>query len=185
MGIRRQGAMISMCRGAGLLLAIGISMLYILPAQGAGSDAQPFADLGQIKKFVAVEVQVQGTAEKLGLNGGDLTDSTRVTFLKKFPGVALEMTSTPSPDAKERLSQLGYLTCEVWTVGEEYIVAYHLDCNAGSYFMPGRPDTLWNRAILGYGPKGEVSDAVREGLQSMVEQLAVTYYKVRAEVSPQ
>jgi hypothetical protein len=156
-----------------------------MSAYAAGADAQPFADLGQIKKFVAIEVQVQGTAEKLGLKIGELTDTTRVTFLKKFPSVALEMSGAPSGDGRERLGQLGFLTCEVWTVGEDYIVAYHLDCNAGSYHMTGKPGTLWNRAILGYGPKSEISEAVHGGLQSMVEQLAGTFHKVRADVRPQ
>ena len=169
----------------GLLLAIGASMEYAVPAQGANPEASPFADLGQIKKFVAIEVQTQGTAEKLGFKSGELTDATRLTFLKNFPGVALEMSSTPSVDGRERLSQLGFLTCEVWTVGEEYLVAYHLDCNAGSYLMPRTPGTLWNRAILGYGPKGEISDAVHGGLRSMIEQFAATFFKVRADVRPQ
>ena len=173
------------CRWMAVLLAIGASIGYGLPAHGAGSETQPSADLAQIKKFVAIEVQVQGTSERLGLRSGELTDQTRLIFLKNFPGVALEMSGTSSLDGKERLSQLGFLTCEVWTVGEEYIVAYHLDCNAGSYFMPGRPGTLWNRAILGYGPKGDISDAVHGGLRSMVEQLAATFFKVRAEVPPQ
>lgn len=172
------------CRWMVLLLTIGVSMGYGLPVHGAGSEAQPSVDLAQIKKFVAIEVQVQGTAERLGLKSGELTDQTRLTFIKSFPGVALEMSGTSSLDGKERLSQLGFLTCEVWTVGEEYIVAYHMDCNAGSYFMPGRPGTLWNRAILGYGPKGDISDAVHGGLRSMVEQLAATFFKVRGEVRP-
>jgi hypothetical protein len=167
------------------VLAIGASMAYVLLGYSGGSEAEPSSDLAQIKKFVAIEVQVQGTAEKLGLKSGDLTDLTRLTFLKNFPGVSLEMSGAPSVDGRERLSQLGYLTCEVWTVGEEYIVAYHLDCNAGSYLMSGRPGTLWNRAILGYGPRGDISDAVHGGLRSMVEQLAATFFKVKGEARPQ
>lgn len=175
----------SVGRKIGLLLAIGASIGSVLPARGAGSDPQPSADLAQIKKFVAIEVQVQGTAEKLGLKSEDLTDLTRLTFLKNFPGVTLEMSGAPSNDGRGRLGQLGFLTCEVWTVGEEYIVAYHLDCNAGSYLMSGRPGTLWNRAILGYGPRDDISDVVHGGLRSMVEQLAATFFKVRGEARPQ
>jgi hypothetical protein len=181
----RQDDISGVCRRVGLFLVIGIFTGYALPVHGAGPEAQPYSDLGQIKKFVAIEVQVQGTAEKLGLKSADLTDATRLTFLKNFPGVALEMTGGPSGDGKDRLSQLGYLTCEVWTVGEDYVVAYHLDCNAGSYLVPRKSGTLWNRAILGYGPKEDIRDTVHGGLRSMVEQLSATFFKVRAEVRPQ
>jgi hypothetical protein len=66
----------------GLVLAIGASMAYVLLGYSGGSEVALSSDLAQIKKFVAIEVQVQGTAEKLGLKRGDLTDLTRLTFLK-------------------------------------------------------------------------------------------------------
>ncbi len=62
-----------------------------------------------------------------------------------------------------------------------YMVAYHLECDAGSYLMPRTPGSLWNRAILGYGPKDEIFDAVYKGLQSMIEQFATTFFKVRGD----
>lgn len=168
-------------RVSALVLALGWATVSAVSAQGATPEPPPFAELRQIKKFVSVEVQTQGTAEKLGLMSGELTDVTRVTFLKSFPGVALEGSGGPPPDGTERLNQLGFLSCEVWTVGEEYIVAYHVDCNAGSYFMSKTPGSLWNRAILGYGPKDEVSAVVHNGLRSMVEQFAASFFKARGE----
>ncbi len=143
-------------------------------------DTASFSDLKQIRKFVSVEVQTQGTAEKLGLTRTELTDTARLIFLRNFPNITLEMSAgPPSIESTERLSQLGYLICEVWTVGEEYMVAYHLDCNAGSYVMPRTPGSLWNRAILGFGPRAEISEAVHKGLRSMIEQFAKTFFLVR------
>lgn len=146
----------------------------------AGGEASPFAELKQIKKFVSVEVQTLGTAEKIGLSSGELTDTTRLVFLKNFPGVALEVSAGPV-EGGDRLSQSGFLTCEVWTVGEQPIVAYHMDCNAGSYLLPRIPGSLWNRAILGYGPRDDIADAIHQGLRSMVEQFAATFFRVRGE----
>jgi hypothetical protein len=169
--------------GAGMVSAILMTLVantsLAVTAQGASPESAPFAEFRQIMKFVSVEVQTQGTAEKIGLKRGELTDLTRLTFLKNLPGVPLEGSSGPPADGTERLNQLGFLTCEVWTVGEQYTVAYHLDCNAGSYVMPRMPGSLWNRAILGYGPKDQIHDAVNNGLQAMVEQFAVTFSKVR------
>ena len=168
-------------RTTAFLLVLGASSLPPVHALGASPDPASVAEMRQIKKFVSVEVQTQGTAEKIGLKGADLTDLTRVLFLKKVPGVPLEGSSGPSGDGTEPLGQLGFLTCEVWTVGEQQIVAYHIDCNAGSYITPRTPGSLWNRAILGYGPKEEVSEAVRKGLRTMVELFATTFSNARAE----
>ena len=164
-----------------LLMVLGAYSLPTVPALGASPDPASIVEMRQIKKFVSVEVQTQGTAEKIGLKSADLTDLTRVMFLNKLPGVALEGSSGPSADAAQPLNQLGFLTCEVWTVGEQQIVAYHIDCNAGSYITPRTPGSLWNRAILGYGPKDEVSEAVPKGLRTMVELFATTFSNARAE----
>lgn len=162
------------------LLVVGAHQWFTGSVLGAGPDPAPGAELKQIKKFVSVEVQTQGTAEKIGLSGMELTDLTRVTFLKKVPGIALEASSGPSADGAEPLSHLGFLNCEVWTVGDLQIVAYHIDCNAGSYLAQKTPATLWNRAILGYGPKDEVVEAVRKGLRTMVELFGTTFSEARA-----
>lgn len=167
--------------GAAILLTFGANTLLTAPVRAASPDPGPYAEFRQIKKFVSVEVQTLGTAERIGLKKADLTDLTRLTFLKKLPGVPLEGSGGPPADGAERLNQLGFLTCEVWTVGEEYMVAYHMDCNAGSYLMPRMPGSLWNRAILGYGPKDQIPDAVHNGLQAMIEQFAVTFLKVRGD----
>jgi hypothetical protein len=167
------------------VLALGMAMVSVVSAEGVNPEPSPFAELRQIKKFVSVEVQTQGTAEKVGLMSGELTDVTRLTFLRNFPGVALEGSAGPSPDGTERLNQLGFLACEVWTVGEEYIVAYHVDCNAGSYVRSKTSSSLWNRALLGYGPKDEVSAAVHNGLRSMVEQFATSFFSTRGDGRPQ
>lgn len=164
-----------------VLLLLGSGFSLVAPLLGANPDSVPVADMRHIKKFVAVEVQTQGTAEKLGINSAELTDVTRVTLLNKLPGIALESSSGPSSDAPERLNQLGFFTCEVWTVGEQYIAAYHVDCNAGSYTAQKTPGSLWNQAILGYGPKDEVSDAVRKGVRAMVELFASTLSSARGD----
>jgi hypothetical protein len=166
--------------GSALLFSSVIHAVFAPAARGVTPEPAQFSDLRQIKKFVSVEVQTQGTAEKIGLSGAELTDVTRVTFLKKVPGIALEGSSGPSGDGTEPLSQLGFLNCEVWTVGDLQIVAYHIDCNAGSYLTQKTPATLWNRAILGYGPKDEVVDAVRKGLRTMVELFGTTFSEARA-----
>jgi len=164
-----------------MLLALAANTAFAAPVQAVSPGPVPYAEFGQIKKFVSVEVQTIGTAEKIGLKKTDLTDLMRLTFLRQLPGAPLVGSGGLPADGTERLNQLGFLTCEVWTVGEEYMVAYHVDCNAGSYLMPRMPGSLWNRAILGYGPKDQLPDAVHNGLKAMVDQFAATFLKVRAD----
>jgi hypothetical protein len=169
--------------GRFLILLLVMSLSFASDANGATPDAALQNDMRQIRKFVAVEVQTQGTADKLGISGPELTDIMRVTLLNKVPGIALEGSSGPAPDASERPNQLGFFTCEVWTVGEQYIAAYHVDCNAGSYTVQRTPGGLWNQAILGYGPKDEVSEAVRKGVRAMAEMFAATFLSARGDGS--
>jgi hypothetical protein len=168
---------------SGFFVLFGASLVFAAGVEGAGPESVALADLKHIRKFVAVEVQIQGSAEKLGISGSELTDMTRVTLLNKVPGISLEGSSGPSPDAQERVNHLGFFTCEVWTVGEQYIAAYHVDCNAGSYTMQRTPSSLWSQAILGYGPKDDVSDAVRKGVRAMVELFAVTFTSARGDAA--
>ncbi len=145
-------------------------------------ERAPITELREVKKFVSVEVQTQGSAEKLGLKSAELTDLTRLAFLSNFPGVALEGSGGPSLDGVERPNQVGFINCEVWTVGEEYIVAYHVDCNAGPYVTPRAPNAVWGHALLGYGPKEQVPDSIRKGLRSLIEKFAVVFFKSRGVV---
>ncbi|MGA6825989.1 hypothetical protein ACO9S2_00105 [Nitrospira sp. NS4] len=173
------------CLGGILSAGVGLEGVSFAAEPGAGTSTTSFTELTQIKKFVSVEVQTLGTAEKLRLKGDELTDAIRAAFLKNFPGIALEMSGGPAPEGTERLREVGFFTCEVWTVGEAYTVAYHLDCNAGSYVMPRTPGTLWNRAILGYGPKDDISETIQKGLHSMIEQFATTFFTMRGGNLPQ
>jgi hypothetical protein len=163
------------------LTAISLDKTPAAAEPGAAPRGASFAELGQIKKFVSVAAQTQGTAEKLRLRSGELTDVMRALFLKSFPGVAFEMSGGPSAEGPERPRDVGFFICEVWTVGEEYMAAYHLDCNAGSYATLRTPVTLWNWSILGYGPKDDVPDAIRKGLQNMIEEFSIAFYKARGE----
>lgn len=164
-----------------LLLVVGPHTVRVAPAQGKNSDSAPFAELRKIKKFVSVEVRAQGTAERIGLKVAELTDLTRLAFLHNFTGVSLEVSGGPSLDSAERPNQLGFINCEVWTVGEDYIVAYHLDCTAGPYLLSKVPSVVWDHAILGYGPKDQVPETIRTGLRTMIEDFAVAFFKARGE----
>jgi hypothetical protein len=145
-------------------------------------ERAPIAELQEIKKFVSVEVQTQGTAEKIGLKSAELTDLTRLAFLNNFPGVALEGSGGPLLDGVERPNQAGFINCEVWTVGEEYIVAYHVDCSAGPYVAPKTLNAVWGHALLGYGPKDQVPDSIRKGLRNLIEKFAVVFFRSRGVV---
>ena len=162
-----------------LFVSVAPTLTRAAPEPDKHPERAPIAELQEIKKFVSVEVQTQGSAEKLGLKSAELTDLTRLAFLNNFPGGALEGSGGPSLDGVERPNQVGFINCEVWTVGEEYIVAYHVDCNAGPYMALKAPNAVWGHALLGYGPKDQVPDSIRKGLRSLIEKFAVVFFKSR------
>ncbi len=165
-----------------VLIGVAPIIAPAAPEADKRPERVPLAELQEIKKFVSVEVQTQGSAEKLGLKSAELTDLTRLAFLNNFPGVALESPGTSSLDEVERPNQAGFIYCEVWTVGEEYIVAYHVDCNAGPYVTPRTPNAVWGHALLGYGPKDQVPDSIRKGLRNLIEKFAVVFFKSRGVI---
>ena len=104
-----------------VLLLLGIGFSPGAPVLGANPDAVPVVDLRHIKKFVAVEVQTQGTAEKLGISAAELTDVTRVTLLK---GRSLDcrtsrMTASFPRSQRNRLSHVVFTYVSVTEPFEE------------------------------------------------------------------
>ena len=117
-----------------VLMLLATGLLPALPEAPRQPRACSCGRHAAHQKFVAVEVQTKALL-KLGISGAGLTDVTRVTLPTKCRGSRSKASSGPAPDAPERLNQLGFFTCEVWTVGDQYIAAYHV----GATQVPIRP----------------------------------------------
>lgn len=179
-----------MVRGQSCRVSWVVLMVLFVPSVGWGQSDQTkggssFSEFRDITKFVSIEVQTAGSAEKIGLKPAALTDVARSAFRSSFNGLPFEDVTVRSLEGTERPNQLGFLTCDVWTVGEEFVVAYHVDCNAGHYLSNKVLGTVWNHALLGYGPKDQIPDTIQRGLRNLIQKLAATFFKARGEASRQ
>ena len=132
-----------------------------------------------IEKIVWVTVTVKGSAEKLGLREDELTDLLKLRFKNTFTGMKVEKKPRWSElrDKKTR-AKFGVIHLIVWTVGDDYPVAYHITIRAGNFSDPG----VYENAVLGHGSKSNVPRTVRETISELMDDLAIAFFKARGSM---
>jgi len=65
----------------------------------------------------------------------------------------------------------------VWTVGDDYLIAYYIRCKAGNYCC-----FFWENEVLGVGSKDNVPDEIKKIIGGMIEKLAIDFFMVRDEI---
>ena len=132
------------------------------------SDYRPTRD---IKIFTAPTLVLRGTAEEIGLDNRTLTSFLETHFLQEFAFLQTAFAFDKTYETWE----IGLFECEVWTVGKNYPIAFHVQCAAGSMDAPRH----WQFATLGYGPKDKIITMVRETLESIVIEYGTFVRKAR------
>lgn len=115
-----------------------------------------------IKQFTAPTIQLKGTAQEIGLDGSRLVNLLEAKFLKEFGFLQNGFTFEKPYETWE----IGLFQCEVWTVGNNYPIALHVECTGGSMDEPRH----WHYATLGYGPKEKILGIVTKALDSIVAE---------------
>ena len=175
-----------------VLVAVVLLLLPLLPAHAQEKktwsqkdiakliyrDFRPVTHFGSIwVVFVA-----GGDAKQIGMSEDELTDLVKLRFKNAFAAVPYR---AESDERIERLSfsetegpKVGRLWCRVWVVGNDYPIAYHVQCRAGTF----KEREIWADAALGYGSKQNVPASVRATLNRMLEKLAVDFFTARDEL---
>lgn len=133
-----------------------------------------------IKNFSSIDVYLRGTAEEIGLSKEDLTNYLRLRFKNSFANTSYKKTSFEKimEENKEKQSDRGDISIIVWTVGDDYPIAFHIEISAGNYSNLGQYET----AILGYGSEQKITESVKESISELVDDLAIAYFKARGEI---
>jgi len=133
-----------------------------------------------IERFGLISVSLDGSAEKIGLKKEDLTDYLRLRFKNSFAGMWFKEPENlwETIQNKEKAAKIGDIHVNVWTVGDDFPIAYHIAINAGN-LANGRE---YENAFLGYGSKRNVPDSVRESISQLIDDLAVAFFKARSEL---
>ena len=135
--------------------------------------ANEYGPAREIKQFTEPTIQLRGTAEEIGIDGRALADVLEKKFVQDFAflqnGFAFEKTY--------ETWEIGLFGCAVWTVGNNYPIAFHIQCAGGSMDEPRQ----WQYATLGYGHKDKILDMVKNTLDSIVEEYAAFVRKARGK----
>lgn len=143
-------------------------------------DRLSYPGFWTIKQFALVDVSLEGTAEKLGLKEKHLNEYLRLRFKNNFSGMQFK-----EPDTlfrillnKEEAVKYGSINVRIWTVGDDFPVAFYIELKAGNLTDVDE----YKRAMLGYGSRKNVPETVRNAITELVEDAAVDFFKTRGEL---
>src|SRR5690554_834144 len=157
----------------------------LVPSAFANDDDQSFESIfysgfKTVERFGLIDVSVEGSAEKIGLKKEDLKNYLRLRFKNSFAGMEFKEPENlwETFQDKDEARKIGNIHLKVWTVGDDYPVAYHIAINAGNLDSGSE----YENTHLGYGSKGNVPESVRESISQLIDDLAVAFFKARGEL---
>jgi hypothetical protein len=132
-----------------------------------------------IEEFGRIGVYLEGSAGKIGMEKEGLTDYLRLRFKNSFSGMTFKQAENIFKLwlDKEKAKKNGSIIVKIWTVGDDYPIAYHIEIGAGNLTNSWEYKT----AMLGYGSKNNVPNSIRESISKLIDELAVAFFKARGE----
>lgn len=167
-----------------LLIVLSVCLPAVAHAQQKQQDFEKlmndflYGGLKKIESFGFIHVHVKNADDnRLGLKSEELTDYLKLRYKNNFANVAFTDQSKHLGDIKNN-DRTGYLWCGVWTVGDDFPVAYHVECKAGSFENP----TILSDTVLGYGNKRNVPETIKKSIDEIISRFAIQFYKTRGEM---
>jgi len=131
----------------------------------------------EVESFGLISLTLVGNAEKIGLKEELLTKYLDEKFRACFCNIKYEdLTQNPAKLAAaiaRRDRKIGMIACRVWVVGDDYPIAYHVRCDAGTFQNP----SIWSEEVLGHGSKSTAPGAIQEILSELMQVLAANFMK--------
>ncbi len=109
-----------------------------------------YKELAQAKYLFDVDVRMQGSLTRIGFTQDGLTAYIDEEVARIYPMLErreIDFDENGRPQRPFLSRDWGYLDVSIWTVGDEYPVAYHLEVEFGGYDAYSRTLT---KSILGY-----------------------------------
>ena len=135
-----------------------------------------YSDFNKIKiiEKMTTNVYFMGDdAEKIGLlNVMELTDYLRLRIRNNFENIKIE----DSGIDKYKDEQVGMIKIRVWVLGTDYPIAYHLKCEFRNNIR-----LVWGQEYMGIADKERILNAVKEGIDVLIQVLAMDFFDVRGD----
>jgi hypothetical protein len=172
--------------GKRLIISILIIMAFFSFANPVNSqktiDDILYQDFKEVETFGYIQVKVQGEESFLaGLKSEELTEFAKLKYKNNFANI--EYREIPAEKSylyqeEEKAKKVGSIWFRVWTVGEDFPIAYYIECRAGTY----KNYEIWRDEVLGFCDATGLKQIVRNEITRMIENLAITFFKVRGEI---
>ena len=167
------------------ILLVFFSILFIGSALGSEKEKPSFesyiySGFKSIESFSSLRVYFNGTAKDIGLNKDELTNFLKLRFKNSFAGTAYQQTDFKKimNESDAQKSKRGVIEIKIWTVGNDYPIAFHIEISSGNYSNFEQYKT----AFLGYSSKEKIFESVKKSITELVDDLAVSYFKARGEL---
>jgi hypothetical protein len=157
-----------------------VFILIVMPSLGANDEylKPAYRDFNKVKILDRENTRVffEGDCKKIGLDEKELTDYLRLKVKNSFANIKLE----DLPRDKYKPEQIGHIKLRVWVIGVKYPVIYHIKCELWDRSLT--EFQIYEHEMLGCGSKDTVPDTVKKSIDTMVEKLAIDFYKARGEL---
>ena len=167
------------------MFVLFFSILFVGSAFSAEQKKQNiesyrYSGFKTIESFSSIGVYLRGKAEGIGLNQSELSNFLKLRFKNSFAGTSYKETdfATIMDEREVQQSKRGDIAITVWTVGNDYPIAFHIEIGSGNYLNLGQYKT----AFLGYSSKQKITESVKKSITELVDDLAVSYFKARGEL---
>lgn len=141
-----------------------------------------YGDFAEIEDFGYIFVKIQGEKSSLiGLDSNELTDYAKLKYKNNFSGIGYREIAADESiifQEEEKAKKIGSIWFRIWIVGEEYPIAYYIECKAGNYVNYD----IWSDEVLGFSDEKEISQIARNEITRMIENLAIIFFKVKGEI---
>lgn len=164
------------------------AFMMLAPVSSVASPKKPnfdkmfYGDLNRVISFGNVIVGLEGSAEKIGLSRSFLNDFLKLQIKNSFNGIKLKnikMFSTVNGKYQQNKNpHIGRVYVKVWTIGDDFPIAYHVSLTAGTY----EKYRIYTDAVLGYGSKKNVPDSIKGSISKMIDRFAISFFKARDEL---
>jgi hypothetical protein len=137
-----------------------------------------YSGFKKVEYFCHINVNLQGSAEKIGLNKERLTDLAKLKFKNNFANINYKDESERLFDIyldENKNNSVAAIYFDIWTVGDDYPVAYHISVKSG----PVSNADMYTNAYLGYGSRVDVPETVKKAIADFMEELAISFFKAR------
>jgi len=134
-----------------------------------------------VKKFIIIDVKIQSDSE-IGLDESKLEDYARLRYKNNFADIEYDGKLANIPEnelpPEEQGQEFGTIMINVWTVGAEYPIAYHVSIIGGTTAK----FSCHENAFLGISSKIQIENDVKKAIDVLIGTFAIEFFKYRGEL---